>query len=329
MKKIALSIIIIVLGYLGYGQSFNLDLPNTLFQAEYGAGFDTRIYLGFINSNHGKAYLSAQTPQGITAIFQPDTVSINDTIVLSVMVTDSNLIGQTLTIPINAIDSMGLITKTIHIQVTNNWGTFPSYPATTYRDQAINYLNTMHPEIISDYGNMLSYDWQGFWQFPPLLVVSNYVFLINNWRCNVLWHIMIPPYDWKKIFIYNDIENICWGVNIDTDGNITEIPCEKHYYFYQDSNDLSIRKDFIESTVVSIYPNPCNSFTTIIFSNPHKRSCILNIFSSHGQLVKEIKDITSNEVKLENIRWRSGLYFYQLSNESGIMGIGKILKHSE
>jgi hypothetical protein len=325
MIKIALSIIIIVLGYLGYGQTFYLDLPNTIFQAEYGAGFDTRLYLGFTNSSHGKVFLSAQTPQGIAAVIQPDTVSINDTIVLSVMVTDSNLIGQTLAIPINAADSTGVITKTINVQITNNWGTFPSYPATTYRDQAINFLNTMHPEIISEYGNMLTYNWQGFWQFPPLLVVSNYVFLTNNWRCNVLWHIMIPPYDWKKIFIYNDIEDVCWGVNIDTDGNITEIPCEKHYYFYQDTNDLSIKRDAKELNIVQNYPNPCTNFTTILFSQPDKNT-ILRIFNSDGQLVHEDKDIQSKEVKLENIRWRSGLYFYQLVNESVIMGTGKIIK---
>jgi hypothetical protein len=326
MKKIILITILFIIGYINYGQSFYFDVPNTDFQAEPGAGFDTRMLIRFTNPHHSAVRLSAQPPQGVIAIFQPDTIYYNDTVVLSIIVKDSTLIDQLISFDIKAKDSLNEIISTINLQVTDNWGGFPKYPAIIYRDQAINFLNSQHPDIIDNYGNMSGFDWQGFWQFPPLLVVSNYVFLTNNWRCNVLWHIMIPPYDWKKIFIYNDIKNVCWGVFIDTDGNFTEIPCEKHYYFFQDTNALSSHNDEKNYNAITIYPNPCKDFAIIELPNPDNEKYNLRIFNICGQLVQEINNIRENHIRVEILDWEQGVYFFQLNNESGLVGNGKIIK---
>ena len=329
MRKLILSLFLLINGLLIYSQSFYFMVPNTSFQAEPGTGFDTRLYVGFNNPDHSQVILSAHTPQGIVAIFQPDTLFENDTVVLSIIVTDSNLVGNQYCVDVKAMDSISTILKMIHINVTNYWGHFPPYPAITYRDQAIAYLQNQHPDIITDHGNMLNYNWAGFWEFPPLLVVSNYVFLTNNWRCNVLWHNTIPPYNWKKVFIYNDIENVCWGVMIDTDGNFTEIPCQKFYYFYQDSIPLSVNNDLVSSDEISCYPNPFTNYTTITIPNPGKDGISLSIFNSYGQLVTEITNIRESEIRLENLNWHSGVYFFRLQKEGILLGQGKIIKCKE
>jgi hypothetical protein len=326
MKKLLSSILLIMAVSYCQGQLFYFSVPNIQFTAEPGAGFDSRLYLGFTQTTHGKAIISAQPTPGVNVIFQPDTLSESDTIIMSLMITDTNLIDDTIPVVIKASDSTGEITHTIYVQVVNNFGHLTDYPATLYIDQAINYLNIQHPDIITTYGNMQNFDWQGFWPYPPLLGVSNYVFLTNDWRCNVLWYVMPHPYDWKKIFIYNNDKNVCWGVKIDTSGNFTEIPCQKHYYFVQDTIPLFNHINELESKAPNNYPNPCTNFTTIEFPNPEMISNHVKIYNSCGQLVQELKDIRDNKVTLENLHWKSGVYFYDIRNEKGMVGYGKIIK---
>jgi hypothetical protein len=326
MKKLLTNILLIMAVSYCQGQLFYFSVPNIQFIAEPGAGIDSRLYLGFTQTAHGKAIISAQAPTGVTVIFQPDTLTESDTIIMSVMITDTNLIDDTIPVVIKASDSTGEITHNIFVQVVNVWGHLTNYPAYIYRDQAINYLKHEHPGIVTQYGDMLDFDWQGFWPYPPLLGVSNYVFLTNEWRCNVLWYVMPHPYDWKKIFIYNIAKNVCWGVKIDTAGNFTEIPCQQHYYFVQDSNALSNHSAVSDSKNIKNFPNPCTSYTTIEFPNPDHTSQTLRIYNSCGQLVKEVLHIRDNKVILENLQWNSGVYYYNIQNENGILGYGRIIK---
>ncbi len=326
MKTILLSLLATVSFWPGFGQSFIFNVPNTHFQLEYGAGVDTRIGINFSGSDPFPVYLSADVPPGIVAVFQPDTVYHNDTLVLSMMVKDSTLTGS-YDFTIRAKDSVHEVLKTIHLLVQNNGSNmFPEYPALTYRDIAFGYLNTVHPEISSVYGEFSTFDWNGFWQYPPLIVVSNYVFLSNNWRCNVLWHIMIPPYNWKKVFVYNEQEDVCLGVNIDTDGNCTEIPCEKHYYFYQDSVALDADNIPRQSIEVQIYPNPSSSYTTLRFSNPGNRKHTLRVYALPSDLVAEITDLCGEEVRIPTNKWKPGIYIFKLENLEGEAGHGKFIK---
>ena len=44
-----------------------------------------------------------------------------------------------------------------------------------------------------------------------------------------------------------------------------------------------------------------------------------------GKMVNEIKDISSNEIKIEKGKFTSGIYFYQLYSLKGIAGNGKFI----
>jgi hypothetical protein len=308
MKKLlSISLLIMSINYC-QGQSFYFSVPNIHFIAEPGAGIDSRLYVGFSQSVHGKAVITAEPPSGVTVIFQPDTLSESDTVIMSLMITDSNLINQTVPFIIKAKDSTGEITSTIYIKVVNEWGHLTDDPARQYLEQAINYLNSQYPNIINTYGNMQNYDWQGFWPYPPLLGISNYVFLTNNWRCNVLWHVMLPPYDWKKIFIYNSQKNVCFGVYMDTDGNLSEIPCQKHYYFVQDTFALSVPDDEVANQLPIIFPNPSSGHLFIALQQNIEENISLKIMNPEGQIVYEKYDLKARE-NLDISHLADGIYF--------------------
>jgi hypothetical protein len=43
--------------------------------------------------------------------------------------------------------------------------------------------------------------WIGTIVNPRILVVMHYMFYSENWEMYVTWHVMIPPYDWTKIYL--------------------------------------------------------------------------------------------------------------------------------
>jgi hypothetical protein len=317
MKKLLSIILLIMAVNYCQGQLFYFSVPNIHFIAEPGAGIDSRLYLGFTQANHGKAIISAEPPSGVSVIFQPDTLSESDTVIMSLMVTDTNLIGQNIPVVIRAQDSTGEINSTVYIKVVNEWAHLSDDPARQYLEQAINYLNTQYPNIITTYGNMQNFDWQGFWPYPPLLGISNYVFLTNNWRCNVLWHVMLPPYDWKKISIYNNEKNVCWGVYMDTDGKLSEIPCQKHYYFVQDTFALSVHDDEVAKQLPVVFPNPSSGQVFITLQQNIKEDVCLKIMNMEGQVVYEKHDLKVRE-SLDLSSLSDGIYFCRFQTKNKI-----------
>jgi hypothetical protein len=43
--------------------------------------------------------------------------------------------------------------------------------------------------------------WTGTLVNPRVLVVMHYMFLSEDWEMYVTWHVMIPPYDWARIYL--------------------------------------------------------------------------------------------------------------------------------
>lgn len=74
-----------------------------------------------------------------------------------------------------------------------------------------------------------------------------------------------------------------------------------------------------------VYPNPSDDFITVEFNNEKKETYMLTIHSLTGQLVQEIANITTGQVKFRKGSMAPGLYFLELRNGTEIVGNGKLI----
>lgn len=305
-----------------HAQPFEIQIPNDHFEAEAGTGIDTRLKVTIHESSAGPVYLSSEAPESIGIIIQPDTVFHTDTVVLSVMVSDSSLSGQKIRIGVNATDKTASAGQDIYLKVVpGNLAYLNDQLARTYRDSAIQYLLARYPGPSEKFGNLPDSAWSGFYPYPPLDIVSHYVYLTGNWRINVLWHVMVPPYDWKKIYIYNEEDDFCRGINIDTEGICTEIPCEKYYYFYQDTFNITNIPVIIPASQQSFnFPNPFSQETTITFPNTQHDPYTVYLFDANGRRIKRYPCIRDDHFVIHRGNLSPGVYLYQIIGKHIIRG---------
>jgi hypothetical protein len=89
---------------------------------------------------------------------------------------------------------------------------------------------------------------------------------------------------------------------------------------------LGIKENKVtKHTTTQLYPNPFTQTATLAFENPQNRTHQLRVFNTIGQLVLGIENIKGNKVLVERKELQSGLYFYQLRNEDGVIGSGKMM----
>jgi len=77
--------------------------------------------------------------------------------------------------------------------------------ASAVRDRFIPYLAESYHEL----GITTDTLWTGTIVKPHILVVTHYLFFSEEWEMGVMWHVMIPPYDWARIYLrhrYTDFE---------------------------------------------------------------------------------------------------------------------------
>jgi len=65
------------------------------------------------------------------------------------------------------------------------------------RNKFTQWLSTNHPEL----GITNETVWICTVVNPRILVVMHYMFLSEDWEMYVTWHVMIPPYDWARIYL--------------------------------------------------------------------------------------------------------------------------------
>lgn len=315
MKKVGIAMIgffIFLLIGKAKAQDLQLVLPNKIFKAEVGTGFDTK--LKFKNGVDGSVYLKIIEPEGIRSIIQPDTLSVSDSAVISIMAESELLSSEKYSLYLQCTHQSSTIEDTLYLNIIPSENQFlDNSLAIQYRDTALKFIIEEHPEIIESYGNLESFEWKGFYIYPPVDVVTHYVFLAGNWRMNVMWHVMVPPYNWKKIFFYNEEKNVGWGIYLDTDNLPSEIPCEKTYYFAQDTVTVSSYPQYTmkEHTAWS-FPNPFSNKTRIKFSNPDDDPFDFYLFDVNGKQMKPVETIVNNHIDLYKENLESGIYFYQL-----------------
>lgn len=75
---------------------------------------------------------------------------------------------------------------------------------------------------------------------------------------------------------------------------------------------------------ILVYRNLSGAFTLFSFSETVKNGTLL-IFDTNGKLVKTTEGIHGNEVNISHNSLSTGLYLFQLRNDSGLMGNGKFV----
>jgi hypothetical protein len=113
-----------------------------------------------------------------------------------IIVPDQTGVNKILTISINGNRKGFMQTETIDIEIVDLRDDY-SELAQEMRDKFIPWLTTNHPEL----GISGETEWIGTIVNPRILVVMHYMFLSQKWEMYVTWHVMIPPYDWTKIYL--------------------------------------------------------------------------------------------------------------------------------
>jgi len=113
-----------------------------------------------------------------------------------VVIPDQTSANKILTITINGDRSGFRQTETVDIEILD-WQDDLSELAVEMRDKFVPWLATNHPEL----GISSETEWIGTIVNPGILVVMHYMFYSEDWEMYVTWHVMIPPYDWTRIYL--------------------------------------------------------------------------------------------------------------------------------
>lgn len=307
---------------LSFGTSFWWNIPKSNYEAAPGAAVEVAMEIGFCQPHLDSIFFSSEAPPGVQVLFQPRCIDRSQRVVMVIAVTDSTLKGTTVSLTVKASDKTSILSKEITITVPDE-STF-SNDAEVYRDLALQYLFQQHHVEMALYEGMGSWEWTGYRPYVHLLEVDHYVFIYENWRINVLQHIMIPPHDWEKIFISNEVEGFYWGVKIDTEEKFIEIPCTPYFYFQQDQETAIGNKPESTSAAFALvrnFPNPFNPRTTIRYSIPKNDKVEIAIYNVTGEWVRTIEsgEQIAGEHKVEwdgrdasGMEVSSGVYFYRM-----------------
>jgi hypothetical protein len=126
--------------------------------------------------------------------------TINSGKVAEVMVIPSEAeVGKNVTVTIQGERDGFKQTKTVTFEVIDEEDREETLgpEAVNIRNNFTQWLSTNHPEL----GITNETAWTGTVVNPRVLVVMHYMFLSEDWEMYVTWHVMIPPYDWTRIYL--------------------------------------------------------------------------------------------------------------------------------
>ena len=185
--------------------SFSLNVTNrpaTFGEALYTIPNQTCIFLVTIEENHdsqgSKAVtVSATAPDCQVTLF-PQTITSGKVAEVAVVPNEAD-VGKNISVTIQGERDGVKHTKTVTFEVIPE-----EYREETLGPEAVNirknftqWLSTNHPEL----DITSETPWTGTVVNPRVLVVMHYLFLSEDWEMYVTWHVMIPPYDWARIYL--------------------------------------------------------------------------------------------------------------------------------
>ena len=146
------------------------------------------------STESGAVKLTITSPDCETSIY-PQTITLGQVAEITVTPTSAN-VGRNVTMTLTG--ERGSVKRTVNLstEVLEEEDTLEP-EAAEKRDMFTAWLAEKHPELgIND-----KTAWTGTVVNPRVLVVTHYMFLSEEWEMYVTWHVMIPPYDWAKIYL--------------------------------------------------------------------------------------------------------------------------------
>lgn len=110
-----------------------------------------------------------------------------------------------------------------------NWTSENLPEAIIKRDELIDWLETEHPE----FGTFSGENWFAYITYPQHLIVEHWTFLYEKWEMRICYHVMIPPYDWSKVWLRprGEVDAI-FAAEHQSDGTTYEISVSDYPLFY-------------------------------------------------------------------------------------------------
>jgi hypothetical protein len=185
--------------------TFSLNVSNRPFSfgdALYTIPNQKCLFLVTIEESHPSQGLKAVTISAASADCQitvfPQTITSGKVAEVMVVPTEAD-VGKNVTVTIQGERDGFKQTKTVTFEVIDDEGREVTLgpEAVNMRNNFTQWLSTNHPEL----GITNETAWTGTVVNPRVLVVMHYMFLSEDWEMYVTWHVMIPPYDWTRIYL--------------------------------------------------------------------------------------------------------------------------------
>jgi hypothetical protein len=146
-------------------------------------------------NGYGEAVDVAATASGATVSVTNPAIKpgeIAEVTVIPDQTSTNTILTLTITGHRNAFEQ----NETVDMEVID-WEDDLSEVAAEMRDKFVPWLASHHPELAITSET----EWIGTIVNPGILVVMHYMFYSDDWELYVTWHVMIPPYDWTKIYL--------------------------------------------------------------------------------------------------------------------------------
>jgi hypothetical protein len=137
----------------------------------------------------------------------------------------------------------------------------------------------------------------------------------------------IPGQSGSSLFYTDNIDYYTFGVlNFSTQYRHYKI---NQNVFYQLKNIIenyatSVTETSAGGNKVNIYPNPFSSYATIQLSNPVTHAN-LSLFNATGEVVREIQNISGQEIILAREDLPEGVYFIRLTQGEKVITTGNLI----
>jgi len=185
--------------------SFSLNVTNrpaSFGEALYTIPNQMCIFLVTIEENQtsqgSKAVTISATAQDCQVTVFPQTITPGQVAEVTIVPTEAD-VGKNVSVTIQGEkDGLKKIkTVTFEVMAEEDREETLGPEAASIRNNFTQWLLTHHPEL----GITNETAWTGTVVNPRVLVVMHYMFLSENWEMYVTWHVMIPPYDWARIYM--------------------------------------------------------------------------------------------------------------------------------
>ena len=120
--------------------------------------------------------------------------------------------------------------KTVTLEIEMfDWSSNNLPEAIIKRDELISWLETEH----SEFGIFTGENYFAYVTYPQHLVVEHWTFLYENWEMRICYHVMIPPYNWSKLYLrkHGEVDAV-FTAKRESDGTTYEIPITDYPNFY-------------------------------------------------------------------------------------------------